>query len=172
MAAITRLQAEASRLRILGIDPGSRVTGFAVVDALRSGLAAVRYGEIRPPRDGGLPAVLVEIHDRLGEIIAAGGPDVMAIEAIFFGKNVRSLIQQGHARGVALLGAASCGIPIFEYSPLEVKQAVVGYGRADKRQVQKMVQAILKLAETPPEDAADALAVAICHAHCRKGASL
>jgi len=92
----------------------------------------------------------------------------MAIENIFYGKNIRSLIKQGHVRGVAILAGADGGVPIYEYSPLEIKKAVVGYGRAEKGQVQRMVRAILKLPELPPPDAADALAVAICHVHFRK----
>jgi crossover junction endodeoxyribonuclease RuvC len=101
-------------------------------------------------------------------VIRHAAPEAMAIENIFYGKNIRSLIKQGHVRGVAILAGADGGVPIYEYSPLEIKKAVVGYGRAEKGQVQRMVRAILKLPELPPLDAADALAVAICHIHFRK----
>jgi crossover junction endodeoxyribonuclease RuvC len=101
-------------------------------------------------------------------VIRRAEPQALAIENIFFGKNIRSLIKQGHVRGVAILAGADGGLPVFEYSPLEIKKAVVGYGRAEKGQVQTMVRAILKLPELPPPDAADALAVAICQLHFRK----
>ncbi len=106
------------------------------------------------------------IYEQLMAVIGQTKPDVVAIEGIFYGKNVKSLIKQGQARGVAILAGSHSGLPVFEYSPLEVKKAVVGYGRAEKSQVQTMVKAILQLSETPRADAADALAVAICHAHC------
>jgi crossover junction endodeoxyribonuclease RuvC len=105
------------------------------------------------------------------EIMEAYGPHVVALEDIFYGKNVKSLVRLAQARGVAVLAAAHRGIPLYEYTPLEVKKAVVGYGRAEKEQVQHMVKAILSLEEKPPADAADALAIAICHAHCSHGVS-
>jgi crossover junction endodeoxyribonuclease RuvC len=101
-------------------------------------------------------------------VICGTEPDALAIENIIYGKNIRSLIKQGHVRGVAILTGAESGVPVYEYSPLEIKKAVVGYGRAEKGQVQMMVRAILKLSELPPPDAADALAVAICHIHFKK----
>jgi len=105
------------------------------------------------------------IFEAVMEIASRHRPDAMAIEDIFYGKNVKSMIRQGYARGVVLLAASLNDLPVFEYSPLEVKQAVVGYGRAEKHQVQRMVTMLLNLSESPPPDASDALAVAICHAH-------
>ncbi len=155
-------------MRVLGIDPGSHVTGYGLVDHEKGGLKVVAYGEIRPARGARLTACLKAIHERLQEIVAEHRPDALAVEDIFYGKNVKSLIRQGHVRGVTLLTGALAGVAVYAYSPLEVKQAVVGYGRAEKPQVQRMVMAILGLVDVPPEDAADALAVAICHAHTRK----
>jgi len=152
-------------MQILGIDPGSRITGYGIVAKGRQGLTGVDYGEIRPPRAASLAETLVSVHEALIELIAAIRPDALAIEDIFYGKNVQSLIKQGHVRGVAILAGARQGVPVYEYTPLEVKKAVVGYGRAEKGQVQTMIKAILKLPELPPPDAADALAVAVCHAN-------
>jgi crossover junction endodeoxyribonuclease RuvC len=159
---------EAGTFRVLGIDPGSHVTGYGVVEEDANGLRCVLHGEIKPVRGVSLPICLQTICGGIQEVIRQAAPEAMAIENIFFGKNVRSLIKQGHARGVAILAGADGGLPIYEYSPLEIKKAVVGYGRAEKGQVQMMVRAILKLPELPPPDAADALAVAICHIHFRK----
>ena len=150
-------------MRVLGIDPGSQITGFGVVEKERNGLRYIRHGDIKAPARSSLPEFLVMIYERLMAVIADTKPTAMAIEEVFYGKNVKSLIKQGQARGVAILAGSHSGIPVFEYSPLEVKKAVVGYGRAEKNQVQMMVRAILKLPEVPPADAADALAVAICH---------
>ena len=133
-----------------------------------NGLHCVLYGEIKPVRGASLPTCLQTICGGIQEVIRHAAPEAMAIENIFYGKNIRSLIKQGHVRGVAIMAGADGGVPIYEYSPLEIKKAVVGYGRAEKRQVQRMVRAILKLPELPPLDAADALAVAICHIHFRK----
>lgn len=112
--------------------------------------------------------VLIHIHTRLGAVIDEAKPEAVAVENIFYGKNVRSLIRQAQVRGVVIFACAEKAIPVFEYTPLEVKKAVVGYGRAEKRQVQVMVKAILKLDVLPPADAADALAQAICHANFLK----
>ena len=112
------------------------------------------------------------IYDRLSDVIRETSPDCMAVESVFYGKNVKSLIKQAHVRGIVLLAGARSGTPIFEYSPLEIKRAVVGYGRAEKRQVQQMVKAILKLTDLPPSDAADAMAAAICHANALKTSSV
>jgi crossover junction endodeoxyribonuclease RuvC len=152
-------------LRILGIDPGSRVTGYGVIEKQGNYLRHVIQGEVKPRKDSLLSEVLISIYQQLSALIEQATPDAIAIENIFYGKNVRSLIRQAQVRGVVIYAGASQSIPIFEYSPLEVKQAVVGYGRAEKRQVQVMVKAILKLPVLPPADAADALAVAICHAN-------
>jgi crossover junction endodeoxyribonuclease RuvC len=155
-------------MRILGVDPGRNRTGYAVVERQRRGLCYVLYGEISPGRGVALSASLKDIHERLTDVIAEARPDCMAVEDVFFGKNASSLIKQAHVRGVVMLAGAHSGIPIFAYSPLEIKKAVVGYGRAEKRQVQLMVKAMLKLDDLPPPDAADALAVAICHANFMK----
>lgn len=150
-------------MRVLGIDPGSLVTGFGIVEKRRNDIIYLDHGEIKSPKDGSPPVFLVAIYERLMGVIRDAKPDAMAVEEIFYGKNVKSLIKQGQARGAAILAGAHSGIPVHEYSALEVKKAVVGYGRAEKSQVQSMVKAILRLPELPPADAADALAVAICH---------
>ncbi|MFH1081017.1 MAG: crossover junction endodeoxyribonuclease RuvC [Pseudomonadota bacterium] len=155
-------------MRILGIDPGLGRTGFAVVEKRRRGFFFVMYGEIGPVKGASLSDGLKTIYQRLLDVIGETRPDCMVVEDVFYGKNVKSLIRQSHVRGVAILAGAHSGTPIFEYSPLEIKKAVVGYGRAEKRQVQMMVRAILNLTELPPPDAADAMAVAICHAHFLK----
>lgn len=155
-------------MRILGIDPGSHVTGWGVIDKSGNDLRHVAHGEIKPRRDSLLSQVLLDLSSRLGAVIAETGPQAVSLENIFYGKNVRSLIRQAQVRGVVIHACADRGLPVFEYSPLEVKKAVVGYGRAEKRQVQIMVKAILKLDVLPPADAADALAAAICQANFMK----
>ena len=152
-------------MRILGIDPGSHVTGYGVIEKEDNYLRHVLHGEIKPLKSSLLSTVLISIYQQLSTLISETTPDAIAVENIFYGKNVRSLIKQAQVRGLVIFTGANLGIPIFEYSPLEVKQAVVGYGRAEKRQVQIMVKAILKLSSLPPADAADALAVAVCHAN-------
>jgi len=150
---------------ILGIDPGTQTTGYGIVEKGSRGIAYRGCGEIGMKRGEPLSASLRKIYDRLAKIIDEYQPDVVAIEDIFYGKNVKSLVKLGQARGVAILAASHRDIPLYEYAPLEVKKAVVGYGRAEKAQVQHMVKAILALREPPPPDASDALAIAICHAH-------
>lgn len=150
-------------MKVLGIDPGSRVTGYGVVEKQRNGLIALLQGDVRLASNDSLSSFMITLYNQLLAVIDDIEPDAMAIEDIFYGKNVKSLIKQAHVRGVVILAGAMRQIPVFEYSPLEVKQAVVGYGRAEKSQVQKMVTTILHLAKIPPADAADALAVAICH---------
>ena len=152
-------------MRVLGIDPGLRKTGYAVIEKHRQGLFYMMYGEIGPDKGAPLSHSLMTIYNRLSDVIRETKQDCMAVEDVFYGKNVKSLIKQSHVRGVILLAGAHSGTPIFEYSPLEIKKAVVGYGRAEKSQVQKMVKAILNLTELPPLDAADAMAVSICHAN-------
>jgi crossover junction endodeoxyribonuclease RuvC len=154
--------------RVLGIDPGSQVTGYGVVEMVGGALYHIVHGEIKPGKGAVLTACLQSIYAHLYEVIGRSAPDALVIEDIFYGKNVRSLIRQGHCRGVAILAGKQRGIAVYEYSPLEIKKAIVGYGRAEKAQVQKMVKAILNLSELPPPDAADALAVAICHINFRK----
>jgi crossover junction endodeoxyribonuclease RuvC len=139
------------------------VTGYGVIEKSRSGLCHLLHGEIRPGKGAILSSRLKSIYDSLRQVIKQSEPEALAVEDIFYGKNVKSLIMQGQVRGVAILVGALTGIPVYEYSPLEIKKAVVGYGRAEKAQVQKMTKAILNLKELPPPDAADALAVAICH---------
>jgi len=155
-------------LRILGIDPGSKNTGYGVILKEGNYLRQIIYGEIKPPKSAKLSAALIDIYERISAVIIQTNPQAIALENIFYGKNVRSLIKQAHVRGVTVLCGADKSIPVFEYSPLEIKKAVVGYGRAEKRQVQAMVKAILKLPVLPPADAADALAAAICHANFSK----
>jgi crossover junction endodeoxyribonuclease RuvC len=156
----------------LGIDPGSHVTGYGVIGKVGNGLCEVLQGEIRPSKGAKLSSCLQTIYDGIQTVIRQSSPDALAIEDIFYGKNVRSLIKQGHVRGVAILAGKHMGIPIYEYNPLEIKKAVVGYGRAEKNQVQTMVKAILNLPDIPPPDAADALAVAICHVNFLKTESI
>jgi crossover junction endodeoxyribonuclease RuvC len=155
-------------LRILGIDPGSHVTGYGIIEKKGNYLRHVLHGEIKAKKDSPLSIMLISIYQQLSAVIEQNVPQAIALENIFYGKNVRSLIKQAQVRGVVIFAGADKGIPVFEYSPLEVKKAVVGYGRAEKRQVQIMVKAILKLPVLPPADAADALATAICHANFLK----
>ena len=155
-------------MRILGIDPGSRITGYGIIEKQGNYLRHVLHGEVKPKKDSLLSLVLSSIYQQLSAVIERTAPQAISLENIFYGKNVRSLIKQAQVRGVVIFAGADKGIPIFEYSPLEVKKAVVGYGRAEKRQVQVMVKAILNLPVLPPADAADALAAAICHANFLK----
>ncbi|HUR79361.1 MAG TPA: crossover junction endodeoxyribonuclease RuvC [Thermoanaerobaculia bacterium] len=154
-------------MRILGIDPGSLCTGFGVIDSERGRLVLVEQGSINTRRGAELPERLAVIHDGLREVIARTQPMAVAIETPFAGANVKSLIQLSHARGVALLAARSAMLDIFEYAPRSVKSAVVGYGNAEKEQVAKMVRMLLPACASlkMSADAADALAIAICHAH-------
>lgn len=154
-------------MRILGIDPGSVTTGFGVVDYERGRLQLVEQGSIGTPRGAELPERLAIIHEKLCAVIARTIPAAVAVETPFAGRNVKSLIQLAHARGVVLLAARSAHVDVFEYSPRSVKSAVVGYGGAEKEQVAKMVRMLLPGCATlkMSADAADALAIAICHAH-------
>lgn len=155
-------------MRILGIDCGSERTGYGIVDSDGQTYRLVAAGVIRPPSRLSLPERLLHIAGELRRLIQVHAPEAAAIEEIFFALNVKSALKLGHVRGVAMLEAARAGIPVSEYSPLEVKASVVGYGRAEKQQVQQMVKVILGLEEPPEsEDAADALAVAICHINIR-----
>lgn len=150
-------------MRVLGIDPGSRRTGFAVIEREGSSLRTIAHGTITLG-DGAMPGRLERLYQALREIVAAHAPATVAVEGIFHAKNAGSALKLGHARGVALLVAALHGLEVFEYAPSVVKRAVTSSGRAEKGQVQRMVCLLLGLAETPEPDAADALAVAICHA--------
>lgn len=152
---------------VIGLDPGTAITGYGIVrDDEEGGLLAVDYGIIKTPSSLSMPERLLKLHQGLVEIVDLHRPENGAVEKLFFQKNVKTAISVGQARGVALLALAETEIPISEYAPMEIKQAVVGYGGADKRQVQLMVKALLNLDDIPrPDDAADALAVAICHLH-------
>ncbi len=151
---------------VLGIDPGTAITGYGVVEERAGELSLVECGVIRTSAEDELPARLKDIYQAVRELIARFAPAAMAVEALFFNTNVRTAFAVGQARGVCLLAAAQANLPVYEYTPLQVKQAVVGYGRAEKQQVQDMVRLMLHLEEIPrPDDAADAVAVAICHHH-------
>ena len=153
-------------MRIFGIDPGSERTGYGCVETDGSRHHIVTCGAITAAPLASFPEKLLQIHTRLSELIAECRPDCVAIENLFHAVNVRSALKLGHARGVAMLAAVEAGLPVMEYTPAEIKRAVVGYGRAEKHQVQHMVKLILGLTVMPsPHDAADALAVAICHVH-------
>jgi crossover junction endodeoxyribonuclease RuvC len=157
----------------LGIDPGTATTGYGLVQDQDGSLAVVDYGVILTASDLEMPERLLEIFRQLNKIILLHRPESSAVEKLFFQRNVRTALSVGQARGVILLALAEAGLPVYEYTPLEVKQAVVGYGGADKNQVQQMVRALLGLKEIPqPDDAADALAVAICHLHSNRWRSL
>ena len=150
---------------ILGIDPGIATVGIGVIEADRNNVRAVKYGAITTPAGLPLAQRLVEIEQDFGRILEMFKPDAVSVEELFFNTNITTGINVAHGRGVILLTAARFGVPIFEYTPLQVKQAVVGYGRAEKRQVMDMTRRILKLQSVPkPDDAADALAIALCHA--------
>jgi crossover junction endodeoxyribonuclease RuvC len=160
-------------LRVLGIDPGTAITGYGIVEGEGDSLTLVTYGAITTPANQPLPQRLQQIYRQLQALIAEWHPQSAAVEELFFSKNARTALVVGHARGVALLAIADAGLPIQEYKPAEVKQAVAGYGGAPKDQVQGMVQLLLGLEEIPrPDDAADALAVAICHFHSARWQSL
>ena len=151
---------------VLGIDPGTAITGYGLVREDDEGLALVGCGVITTPSDQPLPQRLQTIYHGLAAIIGQHRPDQVAVEELFFSRNVRTALSVGQARGVVLLAAAEAGLPLHEYKPLEVKQAIAGYGGADKRQVQEMVRMLLQLERVPePDDAADAVAVAVCHVH-------
>ncbi len=149
---------------ILGIDPGVATIGFGLVRAERNRNQLLRYGVITTPPGIPLSNRLLQISNDMEELICAFHPDEMAVEELFFTKNITTGIAVAHGRGVILLAAEKLGVPVFEYTPMQVKQAVAGYGKAEKRQVMLMTQRLLHMKEIPrPDDAADALALAICH---------
>ncbi|GAB7386528.1 crossover junction endodeoxyribonuclease RuvC [Bacillaceae bacterium] len=153
-------------MRIIGIDPGIALVGFGVVEEKQGAIRAVQYGRIETEAHLATPARLKQIYDAVTELLRRYKPQVMAVEKLFFNRNVTTAFTVGQARGVIVLAAAEAEVPVYEYTPLQVKQAVVGYGKAEKRQVQEMVKMLLRLAEIPkPDDVADALAVALTHAH-------
>ncbi len=159
---------------VIGIDPGTATTGYGIVKEEESGdLSLVDYGAILTPPDRPMAWRLLQLYRSLNELIDLHRPDSGAVEKLFFARNVRTALSVGQARGVALLALAQGEIPVSEYTPLEIKQAVAGYGNAEKLQVQQMVRVLLRLVEMPqPDDAADALAVAICHLHSSRMRSL
>ncbi len=154
---------------VLGIDPGTAITGYGLVTETNGEAKAIAYGAITTPSDLPLPDRLVLIHRELGAFIERYRPYHASVEQLFFNKNVRTALAVGHARGVVMLTLAQANVRIFEYTPLEVKQAVTGSGRADKQQVQQMITLLLGLDKVPkPDDVADALAIALCHLHSAK----
>jgi crossover junction endodeoxyribonuclease RuvC len=154
---------------VLGIDPGTAITGYGLVKGEGDDLTLVAYGAITTSSDWPLPERLQRIYQELTALIEDRQPTAAAVEELFFSKNVRTALSVGQARGVALLAAANARLSIHEYTPLQVKQAIAGYGRATKDQVQQMVKMLLALDSVPqPDDAADAIAVAICHIHSAK----
>ncbi len=158
---------------ILGIDPGTAITGYGLVREEDQGLELVECGVITTPAGQPLPQRLQTIFQDLKEVIRRHEPQAAAVEELFFSRNARTALSVGHARGVTLLALADAQLPIYEYKPLEIKQAITGYGGADKQQVQEMVRLLLHLDQVPrPDDAADAVAVAICHIHSARMAAL
>ena len=158
-------------MKIFGIDPGCERTGYGCIDSSGGRHRLVIYGSLSGPPRATFPDKLMAIHVGLAALLVRHRPDCVAVESIFYARNVRSALKLGHARGVALLAASEAGVPVVEYAPAEIKRAIVGYGRAEKPQMQQMVKLLLGLAEPPtPHDAADALAVAICHVHSTTGA--
>ncbi|HNT78969.1 MAG TPA: crossover junction endodeoxyribonuclease RuvC, partial [Anaerolineae bacterium] len=153
-------------MRVLGIDPGTAITGYAVVEEERGGLRLIAIGVVNTPAQTPLPQRLQQIYTGIQAIIQAHTPAAAAVEELFFSRNARTAMAVGHARGVALLALVDAGLPIAEYTPMQIKQAVTGYGSADKHQIQEMVRMLLALPAAPrPDDAADAAAVAICYLH-------
>ena len=153
-------------MRVLGIDPGTLTSGYGIVAEENHKLFYVASGGISPSAKQPFPNRLKKIYEELERIIDLHRPHVVVIEDLFVSKNVKSALKLGHARGVAILAAMNAGLPVFEYTPLDIKQTVTGSGRAEKKQVQFMVKNLLELSEAPsPADAADALAAAICHIH-------
>lgn len=152
-------------MRIMGLDPGLAIVGFGIIDSEASRLTPVQYGTIQTPSRLQVPERLQLIYDAIKELLNTYQPEAVAVEQLFFNRNVTNAFHVGQARGVLLLAAVQQGLPVAEYTPMQVKQAVVGYGGADKRQVQEMVRQLLRLKERPrPDDVADALAVAMTHA--------
>ncbi len=151
-------------MRILGIDPGVATIGFGVIDAEKQNNQLIQYGTITTPPGIPLSQRLLQISNDMDELIRTFQPDELAIEELFFNTNLTTGIAVAHGRGVILLSAEKAHLPIFEYTPMQVKQAVVGYGKAEKKQVMLMTQKLLRMNRIPrPDDAADALAIAICH---------
>lgn len=156
-------------MKVLGIDPGTLTSGYGIVAEEDRKLFHVASGGISPSAKQPFPKRLKKIYDELTKVIDQYRPHVIVVEDLFVSKNIKSALKLGHSRGIALLAAVNMGLPVYEYSPLEVKQAVVGNGKAEKKQVQLMVKTLLDLPKIPyPADAADALAAAICHIHASR----
>ena len=152
---------------ILGIDPGVATVGFGIVSEKGGTPSQMRHGVISTPSGMRLALRLMQIHDDVSELIAAFKPDAIAVEELFFNTNLKTAVSVAHGRAAIILAGEKHGIPMFEYTPLQVKKAVVGYGHASKKQVMEMVRRLLSMESIPkPDDAADALALAICHARC------
>ncbi|KLO24282.1 Holliday junction resolvase [Marinitoga sp. 1197] len=155
-------------MRILGIDPGYGRIGFGIIDKDGNNFKLVDFGVIETNKKSDLNSRLLEIFDGINDLISKYSPDESAVESLFFFKNVKTAIQVGEARGVILLTLQKNNIPIFEYTPYQVKQAITGYGRAEKGQIQRMLKVVFNLKKNPtPDDAADALAIAFCHGNYR-----
>ncbi|MGN1478288.1 MAG: crossover junction endodeoxyribonuclease RuvC [Acutalibacteraceae bacterium] len=153
-------------MRILGIDPGYAIVGYGVIDYVGNHFTVVDYGAITTPAGMDFNRRLELIYDEMNVLLSTQKPEAMAIEKLFYNTNAKTVIDVAQARGVLALAAQKNGVPMYEYTPLQVKQSVVGYGRAEKKQVQEMIKIILKLDKVPkPDDTADALAMAVCHAH-------
>ena len=152
-------------MKVLGIDTSLRSTGYAVVEEEGSRLVALEYGNIRNKADLPLTRCLAEIHGRVAELVARHRPDAVSVESVIYGKNAGTMLVLGEARGAVLTAAADAGLPVYEYEPRRMKRAVCGNALAEKEQIQRMVKVLLNLAEEPQNDAADALGLAICHAH-------
>ena len=150
-------------IRVLGVDPGSRITGYGLLEEKNRRISFIEAGLIKPPEKLPFARKIHRIFQGTVELLERFGPDAMAVEDLFYAKNARSSLKLGHARGAILAAAGQHDISVFEYTPLEIKKSVVGYGRADKEQVRSMVNAILGLKKQVPIDASDALATAICH---------
>lgn len=155
------------RVRILGIDPGYAIVGYGIIDYAHGHFSTVGYGAITTPADMPFPKRLKTVYDDMLCIIERYAPEALSVERLYFNSNVTTAIDVAQARGVILLAAEISGLSVNEYTPLQVKQSVTGYGRAEKRQVMEMIKGLLSLSAIPkPDDTADALALAVCHAHC------
>jgi len=152
-------------MRVLGIDPGSRITGYGIAEKIGNRLVHIDNGAIITDKAGDFPNRLKAIYEGLAHVIATYVPDAVAVEQIFLAHNAQSALKLGQARGAAIVAGVNAGLPVFEYTAVQVKQAVVGHGHASKDQVQQMVRILLHLPEIAQADASDALAVAICHAN-------
>ena len=152
-------------MRIIGIDPGSRVTGYGIIDCRGRETGFITCGTIRLPATAAFSERLLLIFEGLSEVMEQHRPEVAAVEDLFVAHNVRSALKLGQARGAAVVAACRQGMPVFDYTPRKIKESVAGYGNAEKSQVQEMVRVLLELSALPSSDAADALAVALCHGH-------